>query len=128
MMKYVLIAAGGAFGSVLRFAMQGGVQRLAGGSLFPWGTLGVNVLGCLLIGFLGAMFAGPVLVREDHRFGLTVGILGGFTTFSTFGLETFNLANDGQFRLAAANVMLSCGLGFAGVWAGYRTAEWWFGV
>ena len=127
MTKYLLIAVGGAAGSVLRFAMQGWVQRLAGGS-FPAGTLAVNVLGCLLIGLCSAMFAGPVLIREEYRFGLLVGILGGFTTFSTFGLETFNLAGGGQHRLALANVVASCGLGFAAVWAGYRLGEWWFGV
>jgi CrcB protein len=107
MMKWVLIAAGGAFGSVLRYAIQGWVQRLTSGS-FPVGTLAVNVSGCMLIGFIAAALTGPILVREEYRIGLTVGILGGFTTFSAFGLETFNLANDGQLRLALANVVLSC--------------------
>lgn len=127
MTKYVLIAAGGAFGSVLRYALQGWVQRLVNGG-FPLGTLAVNVLGCLVLGFLAAAFTGPVLIREEYRVGLTIGVLGGFTTFSTFGLETFNLTNDGQFRLALANVLLSVGLGFAAVWAGFRFSEWWFGV
>ena len=127
MMKWVLIAAGGAFGSVLRSAVQGWVQRLTAGS-FPIGTLTVNVTGCMLIGFIAAAFTGPILVREEYRIGLTVGILGGFTTFSAFGLETFNLANDGQVRLALANVVLSCGLGLVAVWAGYGLAERWFGV
>ena len=127
MMKWVLIAAGGAFGSVLRYAIQGWVQRLTSGS-FPVGTLAVNVSGCMLIGFIAAALTGPILVREEYRIGLTVGILGGFTTFSAFGLETFNLANDGQLRLALANVVLSCGLGFLSVWGGYRLAERWFGV
>jgi CrcB protein len=127
MMKWLVIAAGGALGSILRYAMQGWVQRWAGAT-FPAGTLAVNVLGCLAIGFLAAALSGPVIMREEYRMGLTVGILGGFTTFSTFGLETFNLANDGQFRWALANVVLSCGLGFAAVWLGYRAAERWFGV
>ena len=127
MMKWVLIAAGGAFGSVLRYAIQGWVQRLTNGS-FPIGTLAVNVSGCMVIGFIAAALTGPILVREEYRIGLTVGVLGGFTTFSAFGLETFNLANDGQLRLAFANVVLSCGLGLVAVWAGYRLAERWFGV
>ncbi|MFO0789486.1 MAG: fluoride efflux transporter CrcB [Pirellulales bacterium] len=127
MNRWLLIAAGGAFGSVMRCAMQGWVQRLAGGS-FPLGTLAVNVLGCLLIGFLTAVFTGPVLIREEYRLGLTVGILGGFTTFSTFGLESFTLINSGQFGFAALNVALSCGLGILGVWAGYRVGEYWYGV
>ena len=126
-MKYLWIALGGAGGSLFRYVLQGWVQRLAGGS-FPAGTLVVNVLGCFVLGLLAAAFAGPVLIREEHRVGLTIGVLGGFTTFSTFGLETFHLTNDGQFRLAAANVLLSVGLGFAAVWAGYRLSQWWLGV
>src|SRR5262245_27759999 len=116
-MKYIWIAVGGAGGSLLRYLLQGWVQRWAGGT-FPAGTLVVNVLGCFVIGLLAAAFAGPVLIREEYRIGLTVGVLGGFTTFSAFGLETFNLTNEGQFRLAAANVVLSVGLGFAAIWAG----------
>lgn len=127
MTKWLLIAAGGAFGSVLRYALQGWVQRAADSS-FPFGTLVVNVVGCLVIGFLTAAFTGPVLIREEYRIGILVGILGGFTTFSTFGLESFMLATDGQYLLAAANFALSCGLGFVGVWLGFRAAEFWFGV
>jgi fluoride exporter len=126
MTKNLLIAGGGAFGSVLRYALQAWLQPLV--NVFPLGTLVVNVLGCLVLGFLAAAFTGPILIREEYRVGLTVGVLGGFTTFSTFGLETFNLTNDGQFRLAIANVLLSVGLGFTAVWAGYRFSEWWFGV
>ena len=100
MTKWLLIAAGGAFGSVLRYAVQGWVQRAANGS-FPVGTLTVNVLGCMFVGFLAALLTGPVLIREEYRLGLTVGILGGFTTFSTFGLETFVLTGHRQFWLAA---------------------------
>jgi CrcB protein len=127
MSKFFFIAAGGAVGPVLRYTIQGWVQRWAGEG-FPAGTLAVNVVGCLVIGFLAAAFAGPWLVREEYRIGLMVGILGGFTTFSAFGLETFNLANGGQFRLAATNAVLSCMLGFAAVWLGYRVAQRWLGV
>ena len=90
--------------------------------------MAVNLIGCLGIGFLAAMFSGPLLVREEYRIGLTVGVLGGFTTFSAFGLETFSLANEGQFLLALVNVTASCLLGLAAVWCGYRLAEYWFGV
>jgi CrcB protein len=127
MAKYLWVAVGGAVGSVLRFAVQGWVQRLADAT-FPVGTLAVNVVGCGAAGALAAMFAGPILVREEYRMGLLIGVLGGFTTFSTFGLETFYLANESQFRLALTNVALSCGLGCAGTWIGFRLAEWWFGV
>jgi len=127
MTKWLLIAGGGAFGSVLRYAVQGWVQRATNGG-FPAGTLAVNVLGCILIGFLTALFTGPFLIREEYRVGLSVGILGGFTTFSTFGLETFTLMNAGQFGWAALNMILSCGLGLFAVWLGYRVGEYWYGV
>jgi CrcB protein len=127
MTKWLLIAGGGALGTVLRYAIQGWVQRAAGSS-FPAGTLAVNVLGCLIIGFLTALFTGPFLIREEYRIGLTVGILGGFTTFSTFGLESFALMNAGQFGFAVLNIILSCALGLFAVWAGYRLGEYWYGV
>jgi CrcB protein len=126
-MTWLLIGAGGAVGSILRFLLQGWVQRLAGGG-FPFGTMAVNVLGSAVVGFVAAAFAGPVLIREHYRLGLMVGILGGFTTFSTFELETLNLTSAAQHRLAIANVVLSCGLGFAAVFLGYRLGERWFGA
>jgi len=127
MTKWMLIAVGGAVGSVARYALQGWVQR-AINSGFPLGTLVVNLIGCALIGFFTATFTGPKLIREEYRIGIIVGILGGFTTFSTFGWETFSLTNDRQFAFAALNVVLSCGLGMLAVWAGYRAAEFLYGV
>jgi CrcB protein len=128
MLKWFLIAAGGALGSIMRYAVQGSVQDLTA-SLFPFGTLAVNVTACLAIGFLGGLFAGPHgLIRAEYQVGLTIGILGGYSTFSTFGYETFKLANGREFGLAALNMILSCGLGLAAVWFGYRVAERWFGV
>jgi fluoride exporter len=127
MTKWMLIAGGGAVGSVARYALQGWVQK-AVNSGFPLGTLAVNLIGCALIGFLTATFTGPKLIREEYRIGIIVGILGGFTTFSAFGLETFALTNGRQFAFAALNVVLSCGLGLFAVWAGYRAAEFIFGV
>lgn len=127
MFKFVMIAAGGAVGAVLRYAVSGWAQKFANGS-FPTGTLLVNLLGCFLIGLLGAFFAGPHLVRDEYRVALLVGLLGAFTTFSTFGWESFALANDGQLWLAAVNIVLSNGVGLVAVWLGYRMAENWFGV
>lgn len=127
MIKWSLIALGGAVGSMLRYAVQGWAQRLTDGS-FPIGTFVVNMVGCLAIGFLSGFFASPQLIREEYRIGITIGLLGGFTTFSTFGLESFNLVNDGELRLALLNVLASCGIGLVAVWAGYRLAEHWFGV
>ncbi|HMO86405.1 MAG TPA: CrcB family protein, partial [Lacipirellulaceae bacterium] len=94
----------------------------------PAGTLVVNILGCAAVGFLAAALTGPILIREEYRIGLLVGVLGGFTTFSTFGLETFNLASAGQMRLAALNIALSCALGLVAVGLGYRLAEKWLGI
>jgi CrcB protein len=77
---------------------------------------------------LSGFFAGPQLIREEYRIGLIIGVLGGFTTFSSYGLETFNLTNDGEFRLAALNMLISNGVGILAVVVGYRLAERWFGV
>ena len=108
-------------------SLAGWGQRWANGS-FPLGTLLVNVLGCLLVGFLTSALAGRLLLREEYRIALLVGLLGGFTTFSTFGWETFALLNDGQVARAVANVTLSVSAGVAAVWFGYRLAEQWLGV
>jgi len=130
MLKILLIACGGGAGSVLRYLVQHSVQGIVGAT-FPLGTLLVNVLGCLVLGALAAVFAGPVVVREEIRLGLTVGVLGGFTTFSTFGLETFDIASRGDewsWLLAGANVALSCGLGLLAIWAGTRIGHAWAGA
>jgi CrcB protein len=127
MLKYALILVGGAFGSLARYLLQGWVQAATGGT-FPLGTLIVNVSGCFAIGFLMALFTGPYAIRDDYRTGIVVGVLGGFTTFSSFGWETFSLANEGQFLRAAANVLVSVVVGLAAVYAGARLAQRWFGV
>ena len=127
MFKLAMIAAGGAVGAILRYAISDWVQKCANGSM-PVGTLFVNVLGCFAIGYVGAFFASPHLIREEYRVAVLVGILGAFTTFSTFGWETFALVNDRQIWLAVVNVVLSNGFGLAAVWLGYRMGEKWFGV
>lgn len=127
MHKLALIFLGSGFGGVGRYLISGWAQRLAY-DRFPFGTLTVNLVGCLLIGFLSAAFANRWLVREEYRIALIVGVLGGFTTFSAFGMETFALINDGQYARAAGNVLLSVGLGLLGVWFGYRLAQAWLGA
>lgn len=126
-MKYLLIALGGGLGSLLRHELQIFVQRFTAGT-FPTGTLAVNVIGCLAIGFLSGLFDGPRLVPEEYKLGLTVGVLGGFTTFSAFGLDTFRLLDAGEAALAIANILLSCVLGVAAVLVAYRLAVHWFGA
>jgi len=126
MTKVFIIAGAGAAGAVCRYGLATVSQRLAD-TTFPVGTLTVNLMGCFLIGFLGWIFAGPVLVREEYRFALLIGFLGAFTTFSSYGLETFSLLNDGQKGAALANILLSNAAGLALVWVGYRLAEHWYG-
>lgn len=117
MSNWLFIAAGGALGSVLRYAVHGWVQRLAGHT-FPIGTLVVNVVGCLLIGLVAGLASGTIALREPYRLGLVVGVLGGFTTFSTYGLETLSLAESGHLRFAVFNVLLSNVIGLLAVWFG----------
>lgn len=119
--KLILIALGGAFGAVLRYGISGWVQRWTDSS-FPYGTLVVNVIGCFAIGLCGALIAGPYL-SEKIRPLILIGVLGSFTTFSTFGYETFEMINDGQFGRAGLNVLLSNVAGLAAVWIGYRLTE-----
>lgn len=121
MNKILLLAGAGVAGTLSRYFLVVGAQRLTGG-FFPVGTLLVNLVGCLLIGFLGAMLTGPFLVRDEYRIAVMVGFLGAFTTFSAFGYETFRLLNEGQKWLALANIGLNNVLGLALVWIGYRTA------
>ena len=116
MLQTLAIAAGGALGAVFRYWASNGVYVLTGRG-FPYGTLFVNVTGCLLIGFLSVWLlerslAGPVL-----RGFLLIGVLGGFTTFSTFSMETLNLIESGQLVRALANMVVSVlvGVGAAGL-------------
>ena len=113
------VGFGGFLGSILRYLMSVGVQNISGGSDFPFGTLAVNVLGCLLLGFLKGLSDNLGFFSDGTRMFLFFGVLGGFTTFSTFGLETTALARDSQFALALANVALSVVLGFFAAWIGY---------
>lgn len=122
-MTYVWVALGGALGSIVRYACSGAAARWLG-SGFPYSTLFVNVVGSYAIGVLGTIaIAGTrALTPTDLRAFLIVGILGGFTTFSAFSLETFTLARGGNLGGAAANVLLSLVLCFAAVWLGYVSA------
>lgn len=127
MTKLILIAAAGGAGSLLRFGLSGWAQKV-GNSSFPLGTLLVNVLGCLMIGLLTALFTGPYPLREELRFAILVGLLGGFTTFSTFAWETTVLMNDGQWARAGMNILLSNVLGLGAAWWGYRMGQSCFGA
>jgi CrcB protein len=115
-----LVALGGAIGSVARFWLNALSERLWGGD-FPWGTVIANITGSLLIGFIAALPAfGPrdLLTRQF----LMVGIMGGYTTFSSFSLQTLTMLQNGHLAKAAANVLGSLVLCLLAVWAGYALA------
>jgi CrcB protein len=121
---YLWIALGSAIGGAARYGCAGLAARWLGVS-FPWGTLIVNVSGSLLIGFLAALMApdGRLLATSDTRSFLMIGILGGFTTFSSFSLETLNLVRDGEWLWASGNVVLSVVLCLFSVWLGHTLGK-----
>jgi len=120
---YIWIALGGALGSVARY----GCSSLAAqwfGETFPWGTLIINVIGSFVIGFFATLTGpdGRVLVAPDMRQFVMVGICGGYTTFSSFSLQTLNLIRNGDALGAGANILGSVALCLAAVWLGYLAA------
>lgn len=117
LLKLTVIALGGALGTLLRYAAGGFIYRFTGGT-FPWGTLGINLAGSFVIGSLWAMFETLTVSPNVRAFAL-IGILGGFTTFSTFTLETFNLLRDGEVLFALVNVLVSTLSGVLLVFAGF---------
>ncbi len=116
MNRWLAVALGGALGSVARYGIGVMAARFLGAA-FPWGTLAVNLAGCLAIG-AGAAIAESRGASEATRLFLFAGVLGGFTTFSAFGLETARLFGDGQSARAAANVAANLLGGLIAVWAG----------
>jgi CrcB protein len=118
-MNYLLVFFFGGLGSVLRYLMGPAVQRSFEGWMFPIGTFSVNMLGCFVIGLLGQLAESKGMFTGDMRAAVFVGLLGGFTTFSSFGFETFQLIRDGQFLYAAANALLQLVLGLLCVWLGF---------
>lgn len=123
MERVLLVGAGGALGSMLRYLIGGWVGRWRAGWTFPVETLLINVTGCVVIGFLAGMSESRGVFSGATRAFLFIGVLGGYTTFSTFGYETFQLMRDAQWPAAAASVALQVGLGLGGVWAGHAFAR-----
>jgi len=122
MQRVLLIGIAGLLGTIGRYALSGIVARRFG-ETFPTGTLVVNVIGCFLAGALFYILQERFLVNPVVRTATMIGFLGGFTTFSSFGLQTFNLLRDGEFLLASFNVVASNVLGLLTVWAGYTVAK-----
>ena len=124
MEKYIWVAIGGALGTTGRYWLSGVVARLIG-ETFPWGTLLINVTGSLLIGFFAALTGpdGRVFVGSTARQFVMIGICGGYTTFSSFSLQTLNLANDGEWLYAGSHILLSVALCLIAVWGGNMLAS-----
>lgn len=123
MFLYLLIALGGALGSVARFFV-GGVVASRFGETFPWGTLVVNVAGSFAIGFFATLTGpeGRVFASGNARLFFMTGVCGGFTTFSSFSLQTLALAREGEWLRAGANTLGSVALCLVAVWLGHLAA------
>ena len=116
------MAAGGAIGASLRWLLAGAIQR-ASGSAFPWGTFAVNAIGSFALGFLFVYLIERSTYGEIMRLLLTVGLLGAFTTFSTYSLESIRLLEQGALGLAAANVLGQVVLCLLLTWVGIQAAR-----
>ncbi|MEW5758250.1 MAG: fluoride efflux transporter CrcB [Candidatus Omnitrophota bacterium] len=121
MLRFFILGLGGAIGTILRYVMGGLDYRFSNG-VFPISTLVVNVTGSLVIGFLWGIID-RFNFSPNMRMFVFIGILGGYTTFSTFSLETFNLMRDGEYRIAVMNTALSVVLSIGAVFAGYIASK-----
>ena len=116
MLKLFLAGIGGFVGSVLRYSVSGFVQELSRSLHFPYGTLAVNLLGCLAIGLLSQLAETHGVFTAETRTLVFVGVIGGFTTFSAFGNETINLWREGESGLALINIAAHLVLCLGAVW------------
>ena len=122
MHRLFLIGLAGFIGTLGRYWLSGVIARRYG-ETFPLGTLVVNLMGCFLVGLLFYLLQERFVVNPTVRTVILIGLLGGFTTFSSFGLQTFTLLQDGEFGLAALNLTASNFIGLALVWVGYTLAR-----
>lgn len=119
-----IVGSGGFLGALARYGLAGLVQRQAPLAAFPYGTLAVNLVGCFAIGALVGLAESRQLFGPEFRAFAFIGILGGFTTFSTFGYETFAMIRDAAYLRAIANAGVHVIIGLALVWLGYGLATW----
>ncbi|MBN1454036.1 MAG: fluoride efflux transporter CrcB [Anaerolineales bacterium] len=122
MFNVLVVGIGGFIGSVLRYLVSGWAQQLSKSLDFPYGTLTVNLIGCFVIGFLGELAEARGILASETRLLVFIGLLGGFTTFSSFGNDTLNLARSGQMINALANIAVNVILGLLLVWLGRTVA------
>ena len=116
-MNLLLIFLGGGIGATARYGLQGAIYKMTGAG-FPYGTLVVNVVGSFLIGLLMTSFEERFMINPSLRVFLTIGILGGFTTFSSFSYETMALLRDGSYMLGLGNIALSVTVCLGVTWIG----------
>jgi len=116
--KMLMIAFAGALGTLARYGMTGMVQRMAGTSTFPWGTVAVNIAGCFIAGLLWSLLNGKIQLDPGLQLALFIGFMGAFTTFSTFILETGHLVRQDAWLHAGANVLLQNVIGLGSMAAG----------
>ena len=124
MLNLVYVGVGGFLGSIGRYVVAGAVYQVFPNSYFPIGTAVVNILGCLLIGLLNGLTELRQLLNPEMRIFLLIGLLGGFTTFSTFGYETIASIRAGEFVPAIANVSIQVIVGLSAVWLGYNVTRY----
>ena len=122
MLNILFVGLGGALGSIARYLVSTWVQTAAKSINFPFGTLTVNLVGCFVIGFLAQLAEARGVFSSESRAFVFIGILGGFTTFSSFGNETLNLARGGEMWNALANIGLNVAIGLFAVWLGRTMA------
>ncbi|HEV8430120.1 MAG TPA: fluoride efflux transporter CrcB [Pyrinomonadaceae bacterium] len=122
MSKTILIGIAGLSGTLLRYWLSGLVARRYG-ETFPWGTMVVNIIGCLIAGAVFNLTEERFLISPTLRTVILIGLLGGFTTFSSYGLQTFTLLKDSQLAMATLNIVVSNALGLLMVWLGYSLAK-----
>jgi len=122
-MQILLVGAGGFIGSALRYTVSGLVHRAIPFAGFPYGTLVVNLVGCLAIGLLAGFAESRQVIGPELRIFLFLGVLGGFTTFSTFAYEGVELIQHGEFAKVLGSVMIHVLVGFLAVWFGHAIAS-----
>jgi fluoride exporter len=126
MTNLLLVGCGGFIGSICRYSLNGLIQRFLSQPWLPYGTLVINILGCFLIGLLSGLSEMRQFLSPEFRLMVFIGLLGGFTTFSTFGYESYGLAKNGNFSATLFNIAIHVIFGLFAVWLGDYIAKFKF--